>query len=404
MTDLLRLSELEDDRFDRLKRISWWDQQLLSRAKVLLIGAGALGNEILKSLALLGVGNVVVADRDRVELSNLSRSVLFRDDDIGQEKAAVAVRRARDIYPDMHLQPLCVNIVYDLGLGVYRWADVILGGLDNREARVAINQAVARVGKAWIDGAIEGLNGVARRFDPASGACYECTMNDVDWQMLEARRSCALLSREEMEQGKTPTTPTTASVIAGIQCQEAIKALHGLPTLSGSGFVFDGTHHESYTVQYPRKDDCPAHEAYEPIEALPWKASQTPVGQLVERVRRDLGPSAVVETNADLLASLRCPQCEAEEPMFMSLGRVVEEQARCAACGAHRVPEIYHTIDGSEPFLDKTLAEIGIPPWDILGGRDGMKQCFYELAGDREAVLAPEMAEQRSCSQSNPGR
>ena len=71
------------------------------------------------------------------------------------------------------------------------------------------------------------------------------------------RRSCALLSRDEMEQGKVPTTPTTASIIAGIQVQEAIKYLHGLEGIAGQGFVFDGTSHQSYLVSYTRKPDCP---------------------------------------------------------------------------------------------------------------------------------------------------
>ena len=202
-----------------------------------------------------------VADRDRVENSNLSRSILFRESDCGRPKAEVAAERAAEIYPGIRVQPFLGNIVYDLGAGVYRWADVILGGLDNREARVAINQAAARAGKVWIDGAIERLDGVARVFDPATGPCYECTMGENDWKMLEARRSCALLSRGEMEQGKVPTTPTTASIIAGIQVQEAVKYLHGLETIAGQGFVFDGTHHQSYLVSYTRKDDCPAHDA-----------------------------------------------------------------------------------------------------------------------------------------------
>ena len=90
----------------------------------------------------------------------------------------------------MRARPLTLNIVHDLGQGVYRWADVVLGGLDNREARVAINRAAARAGKIWIDGAIERLQGVARVFDPACGPCYECTMNETDWKMLQARRSC----------------------------------------------------------------------------------------------------------------------------------------------------------------------------------------------------------------------
>jgi molybdopterin/thiamine biosynthesis adenylyltransferase len=376
-----------DDRFSRLELISWWDQKRLAEAKVLVIGAGALGNEILKNLALLGVGNVVVADRDTIENSNLSRSVLFRADDCGQPKADVAARRAREIYPAMHVRPLTMNIVHDLGLGVYRWADVILGGLDNREARVAINRAAARAGKIWIDGAIERLDGVARVFDPACGPCYECTMNETDWQMLRARRSCALLSRSEMEEGKVPTVSTTASVVAGIQCQEAVKLLHGLEVLSGRGFVFDGMSHQSYVVAYTRKDDCPSHEPDAPVEVLSLGVGQTRVGDFLERVRSDLGPDAVIETSGELLLSLSCPACHDDEPLRASLGAVNEERGRCPRCGQHRVPNLYHTIDATSPLLDETLGSLGIPLWDVLAGRCGMKQTFYEFAGDRDAAV-----------------
>ena len=101
MPDLLTIPDADqDDRFARLRLISWWDQERLAQAKVLVIGAGALGNEILKNLALLGVGNVVVADRDRIENSNLSRSVLFRGEDCGLSKADVAAARAGKSIPD----------------------------------------------------------------------------------------------------------------------------------------------------------------------------------------------------------------------------------------------------------------------------------------------------------------
>lgn len=392
MSDLLKLTEEEakqDGRFSRLELIEWWDQRRLAEARVIVIGAGALGNELLKNLALLGIGNVFIADLDRIENSNLSRSVLYRAADCGQQKAVVAAARTRDIYPEMQIQPFCGNVVYDLGLGIFRWADVILGGLDNREARVAINRGAARAGRVWIDGAIERLDGVARVFDPAVGPCYECTMSDVDWKMLEARRSCALLSREEMELGKVPTTPTTASIIAGIQIQEAVKLLHGLPTLSGQGFVFDGLHHQSYAVTYSRLADCPSHDADDPIVSLPWRSSQTTVRQLLDRVRADLGEGAVIEMNNDLLSGLTCEKCGSIQPWFASLGHISEQQGRCPNCQAHRIPQMYHTIDGTEPFLDKSLAELGVPPWDVLTGRRGLQQCFYEFAGDAAEVLGP---------------
>ena len=391
MNEYLRIDR--DDaagRFARFELISWWEQDRLSRAKILVIGAGALGNEILKNLALLGVGRVFVVDLDVVTNSNLSRSVLFRPEDCGRPKVEVAAQRAMEIYPELRVRPFHGNVVYDLGLGVFRFADVVLGGLDNREARVAINQAAARTGRVWIDGAIERLDGVARVFDPATGPCYECTMNETDWKMLEARRSCALLSRDEMEQGKVPTTPTTASVIAGIQCQEAVKLLHGLEVLSGQGFVFDGTRHQSYVVSYTRKEDCPAHDRYEPLTQLPARVGTSPVGEILERVRSDLGHEAVIETNQDLLRSLFCSACNEDEPLFASLGKVTEEQGRCPRCRQHRTPRLFHTIDGSDrPLLDRTLGEIGVPSWDIVAGRAGLDQHYYEFAEDRHDVLGP---------------
>lgn len=389
--NVIRLADLQapDERFSRFALIEWWDQARLAAARVLVIGAGALGNEIVKNLALLGVGQVFVADLDRIEHSNLSRSVLFREADCGRWKAEVVCERAREIYPGLRTQAFVGNIVHDLGLGVYRWADVILGGLDNREARVAINAAAAKVSKPWIDGAIERLDGVARVFDPAVGACYECTMSDVDWKMLEARRSCALLSRAEMEQGKTPTTPTTSSVVAGIQVQEALKMLHGVETLSGQGFVFDGTRHSSYLVSYSRQADCPAHDAYEPIESLPWSVETTTAGELLARAQDDLGASAVIEFNQDLLEALICAGCNRTTPHLASLGKVTEAHGRCPDCGAARAPQMYHALGAGSPLLGRRLGELGVPPWDIVAGRAGDRTRYYEFAGDRVGVLGP---------------
>ena len=76
----------DDDRYARLRLIAWWDQDKLAASRVMVVGAGALGNEVLKNLALLGIGTVYLVDFDRIEQSNLTRSVLFRP-------ATVDVRR-----------------------------------------------------------------------------------------------------------------------------------------------------------------------------------------------------------------------------------------------------------------------------------------------------------------------
>ena len=128
--------ELEEDRYSRLRLIPWWDQERLHRARVMVVGAGALGNEILKDLALLGVGHIFVVDMDRIENSNLSRSILYRAGDEGRLKAEVAAARLQEINPDVRAQPFSGNIIFGVGLGVFRAMDLVICGLDSREARV----------------------------------------------------------------------------------------------------------------------------------------------------------------------------------------------------------------------------------------------------------------------------
>ena len=376
----------QEDRFHRFRLIGWWDQERLARAKVLVIGAGALGNEIVKNLALLGVGNLLVVDMDRIENSNLSRAILYRTADNGRYKSDVAAESARQIYPELRAHALTTNVVYDLGLGVFRWADVVIAGLDNREARLAINRFCWKVNRAWIDGAIEQIQGCARVFVP-DGPCYECTMSAVDWQILEKRRSCNLLSRAEMEGGRTPTTPTISSVIAGVQCQEAVKLLHGLDTIAGRGWYFEGLSGDSYQVEYQRKDDCYSHETLDEIIAVDAGAADVTARKLLGRGRELLGEAAELELARDVLARLVCRQCEQSEELFVSLGKVRAEQATCSDCGRTRDVETFYKLRGDEAFLDRPLAEIGVPPFDIVLARNDERSIGFELAGDAAGVL-----------------
>jgi adenylyltransferase/sulfurtransferase len=384
----------QDDRFHRFRLISWWDQDRLKKAKVLVVGAGALGNELLKNLALLGVGNVLVADMDRVENSNLSRAVLYRASDNGQLKATAAARAAKEIYPDLSIQAFNGNIVYDLGLGVFRWADIVLGGLDNREARLAINRACWKLNKPWIDGAIEAIQGTARVFVPDGAAqaapCYECTMSETDWRLLNFRRSCNLLTRQEMERGKTPTTPTISSIIAGVQAQEAVKILHGMETFAGKGWVFAGLSADSYQTEFQRKEDCYSHDPVHEIVPLDARADTLTVRQLLEQARAILGPKAELELGRDILEKLVCPRCKSEETLFASLGKVTADKAWCPNCkDVRRDVQTFHKIRGDESFLDQTLASIGVPAFDILVSRNVNRVVGFELSGDAAEVLGP---------------
>jgi molybdopterin/thiamine biosynthesis adenylyltransferase len=391
MEDIIIIEDEEKDRYSRLKLISWWEQEKLGSAKVMVVGAGALGNEILKNLSLLGVGNIFLVDFDTISNSNLSRAVLFRERDEGKEKVRVAARRLKDLNPDIKIQSFNGDVIYDLGLGVFRRMDVVICGLDNREARLAVNRNCWKVNVPFIDGAIEGLNGIARVFMPPHSACYECTMNESDYELLAQRKSCSLLKREDMLQGKVPTTPTVSSIIAGIQVQEAVKLIHrsqNLPVLVGKGFLFNGLNHDSYVVEYTREEDCPSHETYENIISLNESVETMTLARLLKIARQTIGPDAVIDFKKDIIYQFYCKKCKKQTYIFKILGRVTEEEAKCPGCGQIRDFEVTGDISGKESFLDKTLTEIGIPLFDIVNARVGLeKNVQFEFTKDMKKVM-----------------
>jgi DNA-binding transcriptional regulator YhcF (GntR family) len=158
----LHIPNLQTDRLGTFDLISWWERERVRSAKVLVVGAGALGNEVIKNLTLMGVGHIFLVDFDEVEAANLSRSVFFRESDTGRPKAEVVAARAKTLNPDVHLQYLQGDVTAQLGLGVVRRMDVVISCLDNREARLAVNRFCYWMGKPMVDGAIQELLGLVR--------------------------------------------------------------------------------------------------------------------------------------------------------------------------------------------------------------------------------------------------
>lgn len=376
------LIQVKEGRFARFEAIEWWDQELLSHARVLVIGAGALGNEVIKNLTLLGVGKMVIVDMDRVELSNLSRSVLFREQDEGHPKAVCAAERAQQIFPKVQALPVVGNVQSDLGLGYFRWANAVIGALDNREARVFVNGACARVGRPWFDGGIEVLHGIVRGFQAPQTACYECTMSKVDWELLNKRRSCSLLARRAIAERGTPTTPTTASVIAGIQVQEVVKLLHNQEALLGKGFVFEGAHHSSYKVNYQIDPQCSWHDPLIPIEAPPRFSSSTMLQEIWDAASDWLGGLDAIDLAREIVDELHCPACGTREQVLQTAEKLREGLLLCPRCQKERAPSFLHSIPKGSNLLHKTIREIGLPGWDIVWPRLGAQTLGFEMKGD----------------------
>jgi hypothetical protein len=268
---------------------------------------------------------------------------------------------------------------------------VVIGAVDNREARVFINSACARTGRAWVDGAIEGLAGVVRVFRPDQGACYECTMNATDRRLLAERRSCALLARAAVARGHVPTSAVTASIIGAMEVEEAIKLVHGQPTLVGAGLHVDGLMADTSRVTYPRRVDCPGHEFLGPLVPLGLGVADVTLGALLDRAEAALGPGAVLDLSRDVIVRLSCPTCGTEAPGRAVLGAVRESEAACPSCRAHRVVEIAASVGRDGEFdLTMTPADLGLPPFDVMVARQGLERHeAWLFDGDAAQVLGP---------------
>jgi adenylyltransferase/sulfurtransferase len=382
----------DDDRYAGLRLIGWWDQERLARARVLVVGAGALGNEVLKNLALVGIGTLYVVDFDRIENANLTRSVLFRRKDCGRLKALVAADAVRDLNPDTHVYPLPINVISDVGLGLFRDVDVVVGCLDNGEARWWVNRCCWKSGTPWIDGGIQEINGVVKVFVPPDGPCYECTMTENDYRLINLRYSCPLLRQEDLQAGKVPTAPTISSLIGGLQAQEAVKLLHDLPVLAGEALIYNGLSNQFYRTRFQRRDDCLSHETYAGVLELPLSASETTAAQLLSAACEAAGltrETSRLILDRDLVLSIDCLPCGTTRPIMKALTQVGIRQVYCPVCGEIARPNITHEIESNSALADRRLAELGVPAYDIVRVAAAEGECLVLLAADRDQPHAP---------------
>lgn len=385
------LHEWGEDIFPKL---SWFKRHKVQQARVMVVGCGALGNEVLKNLTLFGVGQLVIVDFDEVEYSNLTRSVLFSQEDALRNvpKVEAAAARIQAMNPNVKVVPIRGDIGWQVGLGLIRRMDVVVGCLDNRRARYWLNRLCMRAGIPWVDGGMEALEGVAKVFAPGKN-CYACTLEPNAWKELSRGMSCASVIRRNEQAERVPTTPVVASVIGAVQAQEAMKMIHReelengeLTSLCGKMFYYEGQHLTSRLIEHRGWDeDCPVHERWEPV-VLCELSHRCRVRELMEWLCREFQTDAVeiVLRNHTWVDTMECRNDGKQIPVMLPEPEIegfIERhpELRCLPTSAFYLHE-YRCIDQDFPYPDLTLVEIGIPDWDVLHVRTTLNAYYVELA------------------------
>jgi len=382
--------------------LSWFKKERVNNARVLVAGAGALGNEVIKDLALFGVGHIFVVDFDQIEVSNLTRSVLFRETDAFEHKykAEVAAQRAMEINPQIRVVPIVGNLFSEVGLALYKSVDVIIGCLDSRLARYQLNRMAMRAGKTWIDGSIENLTGVVKVYAPGV-SCYECGLSREEFNIIMLRTGCADVMRSQTSQGRVATTPVSASIVGAVQAQEAMKIIHldcyeadNLPftTLQGKMWRYEGLTNTTNSYRFASwKKYCPAHEQWTNIIPIPGMTADMTVAEAFAALKEKLGVRALEINlmNNKFVEAIISDRPEKEFRVMIpesKLDDLISETPELRKLSYKTIfhKNFYENIDMEFPFMDLTLRQIGIPYYDVIKVSTDKGERFVELTGDKD--------------------
>lgn len=302
------------DRYARHRAIEGFSQEDLQASRIAVIGAGAIGNEVVKNLCLLGVGAIDVYDFDTVELHNLTRSVLLRESDVGRSKAASVAARAAELDPAVTVTAFEGDVWRTL-----RFADLaryrcVIGALDNFEARLRVNLLCWIAGVDWINAAIDSryVTVEAFPFDPTrqdagspAPACYECGLPPTVYQRIAERYSCGGLQRAAARQRIVPTTAITAS-LAGAQAVN--RALRRAPR--AQRWLFDTLSGLATVAQLSRATACPGCGDHP--HAAPRLAADSNTAAALDAAARALGAQSI-RLSDPLIWECTCATCGSTE-------------------------------------------------------------------------------------------
>ena len=389
--------------YSRLDR-TLFRRESVSGLTAIVIGAGALGNEVIKNLTLLGIGRLIIVDRDHIEPSNLTRSVLYCTPEIDRHlvartpKAVLAAERVSQMNSDVQVEAL-VSEVADVGLGVLRRADVVLGCLDSEPARFELSWQCVRADRPLVDGGLavdDSSSGAVLVFPGAHGPCFLCRVDAARrrallWELQGSEDPCWLRERRLETEGFVSTTPVMASIVGALQVEMAVHAVAaGLESReTGSAHVVRLTPRlEVENRTFRQGTECPLHESAvtDVVARADRRSDEWTVREMLSETA---GPAATATLCLDwpMTAAARCDSCGSTWEPWLRRARF--RRSMCPRCGAGSPVEceVVGEITAGSIWAGRSLADIGLPRSHIhevvTEGAAGRARVFVEIAGDR---------------------
>ena len=250
----MKFTKKQIDRYSRqiiLKKIGVVGQKKLLKSNVLIVGAGGLGSPISIYLAALGIGKIGIIDKDSVEISNLSRQIIFSTNDLKKNKSSVAINKLRKINPDIKLHSFNKRLTKKNINQIAKNFDLIVDGSDNFRTRFLINDYCLKNRKILVSGAISKFDGQVYTFNfsKKKSPCLRCFVPkmpsnpDVDNCEYEG------------------VLGSLAGIIGTIQANEVVKEILEIgDTLCGYILIIDALKLTFRKVKLNKRSDCYCNE------------------------------------------------------------------------------------------------------------------------------------------------
>jgi molybdopterin-synthase adenylyltransferase len=231
---------LRYERQTRLPEIGKRGQKKIGKATVLIVGAGGIGSISSQYLAALGIGHILIADHDQVEISNLNRQILHDETSLGEPKVSSAVQRIKNLNSSIRVTPIYDKLNFSNINSYLKEVDIIVDGSDNYETRQVINHASIEYNIPWIFAGVQGFEGMVSTFIPGLTPCFEC-----------------IIRTPENSDPKPGIIGPTAGIIASIQTMEVTKLILDIGTsLENKLLKISGLDMRIQTITIDKNPDC----------------------------------------------------------------------------------------------------------------------------------------------------
>jgi adenylyltransferase/sulfurtransferase len=286
---------IANDRYSRqilLNKVKTEGQEKLKGSKAAVIGCGALGTNIANNLTRSGLGQLILVDRDIIELNNLQRQNLYSENDIGMPKASILSEKLKKINSEIKIKGIIEDINSKNIENIIKKTDIVLDGTDNMQTRFLINDACIKHKIPWIYGGAIETEGMTMNIIPNKTPCLRCLIENIP------------------KPGSLPTCDTVGvlntipNVVASIQSTEALKILLNKDINKGL-LVYNIWNHDFNIYEIYRNNNCKCcgKHIYEylnntkreyiisicgsgAIQITPENKMQTPFNELADRLKK----------------------------------------------------------------------------------------------------------------------